>query len=237
MLTSFLELFRDVFFFAAYVNGGNSFPEPLSPQEEKNYLMLCAQGDGEARAKLIEHNLRLVAHIAKKYSGVGRDSDDIISIGTIGLIKAVSTYNVHKGTALATYAARCIENEILMSIRAEKRQAGEVSLHETIGTDRDGNDISLAEILGSEPTLVSDQVELHIASEQLRELMRQCLTDRERMVIQLRYGLYGGYCMAQREIASMMDISRSYVSRIEKKALGKLNQAFKDSKLEDVLLL
>lgn len=227
MLNILFQLFKDIFFFAAYVNGGNSFPEPLNPEEEKQCLERCALGDDEARACLIEHNLRLVAHIAKKFASAGRDSDDMISIGTIGLIKAVSTYNMHKGTALATYAARCIENEILMSIRSEKRQATEISLYDAIGTDRDGNDISLAEVLGSDPSLVCDEVEARLAAEQLRRLIRLHLSDRERLVIELRYGLAGRFCMTQREIAQMLDISRSYVSRIEKKALCKLNHAFR----------
>ncbi len=227
MLNILFQLFKDIFFFAAYVNGGNSFPEPLNAEEEKECLERCALGDDEARARLIEHNLRLVAHIAKKFASAGRDSDDMISIGTIGLIKAVSTYNMHKGTALATYAARCIENEILMSIRSEKRQATEISLYDAIGTDRDGNDISLAEVLGSDPSLVCDEVEARLAAEQLRRLIRLHLSDRERLVIELRYGLAGRFCMTQREIAQMLDISRSYVSRIEKKALCKLNHAFR----------
>jgi len=228
VLGTLFALLQEVFFFAAYVNGGNSFPEPLSPEEEARCIALAAEGDEEARRMLIEHNLRLVAHIAKKYAGNRREQDDVISIGAIGLIKAVSTFRPNRGTALATYAARCIENEILMSIRAEKKQAGEVSLSESIGTDRDGNDVSLAEVLGSEPTLVSDEVELRIAAEQLRALLRRCLSERERVVIELRYGLTGGHCMPQREIAALMGISRSYVSRIEKKALVKLNAAFQE---------
>lgn len=226
MFGSLFQLFRDIFFFAAYVGGGNSFPDPLKPEEERRYLEQYAQGDQAAREKLIEHNLRLVAHIAKKYISPGRNNDDMISIGTIGLIKAVSTYNMDKGTALATYAARCIENEILMSIRSEKRQASEISLYDAIGKDRDGNDIPLSDILGSAPTVVCDEVELRLDAELLRELIRKELGERERLVIELRYGMCGNYCMTQREIAKMLDISRSYVSRIEKKALGKLNEAF-----------
>jgi len=226
MLDVLFQFFKEIFFFAAYINNTNSFPEPLTPEQEKDCLARSAKGDEEARSMLIEHNLRLVAHIAKKFTGNGRNNDDIISIGTIGLIKAVSTYDMHKGTALATYAARCIENEILMSIRSEKRQATEVSLYDSIGTDRDGNDISLAEVLGSDPSLVGDEVEMRIAAQQLRELVREHLTERERVVIELRYGLAGNFCMTQREIAKMLDISRSYVSRIEKKALIKLCQVF-----------
>ncbi len=226
MLDILMQLCKDIFFFAAYINNGNSFPEPLTAEQEKEYLSRCAEGDDEARSMLIEHNLRLVAHIAKKFTGTNRDSDDIISIGTIGLIKAVSTYDAQKGTALATYAARCIENEILMSIRSDKRRPSEVSLNDAIGTDRDGNDISLAEVLGSDASLVGDEVELRIAAEQLRCLIRKHLTERERMVIELRYGLAGNFSMTQREIANMLDISRSYVSRIEKKALSKLCEVF-----------
>lgn len=212
MLDALFQLFREIFFFAAYVNNTNSFPEPLSPEEERECLKRSAKGDEQARAALIEHNLRLVAHIAKKFACNGRNNDDIISIGTIGLIKAVSTYDMHKGTALATYAARCIENEILMSIRSERRQATEVSLYDSIGTDRDGNDITLADVLGSEAGVVGDEVETRIAAQQLRELIRLHLSERERLVIELRYGLAGRFCLTQREIAKILDISRSYVS-------------------------
>ncbi|MEL7608608.1 MAG: RNA polymerase sporulation sigma factor SigK [Bacillota bacterium] len=229
MLDLAWQFFKDLFFFAAYVNTNISFPEPLSPQEEAECLEKYAKGDETARCKLIEHNLRLVAYIAKKYTAAGRDADDVISIGTIGLIKAVSTYNKNKGTALATYAARCIENEILMSIRTEKKQQGEVSLHDPIGTDRDGNAVSLSDVLGSDPEQVQNDVEIRIASEQLRKIIAAALTDRERLVVELRYGIMGGRCMAQREIAKLLGISRSYVSRIEKKALNKLNREFDDA--------
>lgn len=221
-----LAYLKDLFFFAAFVNSGTSFPEPLSPEQEKEYLQLYAQGNEEARSKLIEHNLRLVAHIAKKYASSGVENDDIISIGTIGLIKAVSTYNAEKSTALATYAAKCIENEVLMSLRSEKRRAGEVSINDAIGTDRDGNEISLVDVLGTDPNQVQYDVEVRIASEQLRRMITKVLTWRERTVIELRYGLTGNYSMPQREIAALLGISRSYVSRIEKKALQKLNHAF-----------
>jgi RNA polymerase sporulation-specific sigma factor len=221
-----LAFLKDLFFFAAFVNSGTSFPEPLSPEQEKEYLQQYAEGSEEARVKLIEHNLRLVAHIAKKYSTSGVENDDIISIGTIGLIKAVSTYNSEKSTALATYAAKCIENEVLMSLRSEKRRSGEVSINDAIGTDRDGNEISLVDVLGTDPNQVQYDVEVRIASEQLRRMITKVLTWRERTVIELRYGLTGNYPMPQREIAALLGISRSYVSRIEKKALQKLNHAF-----------
>ncbi len=228
MLEAILELAREIFFFAGYVRGGNAFPPQLSPQEEKTLIERLGKGDGEARCKLIERNLRLVAHIAKKYSGPKRDTDDLISIGTVGLIKAVSTFKPDKGNTLATYAARCIENEILMSLRAEKKSAGEVSLSDPIGVDKDGNEISLAEVLHSEDGDVQKQVELAIFGTQLREAMERALTGRERTVIELRYGLTGGQILPQREIAQLLGISRSYVSRVEKKALAKLTREFEN---------
>lgn len=219
------NLFGDLFFFAAYLSSPRSFPEPLLPSEERRLLEQMAAGDDEARQKLIEHNLRLVAFIARKYAKVGRDSDDIISIGTIGLIKAVSTYDVKKGVALSSYASRCVENEILMSIRAEKRQVSEVSLYDSIGTDSDGNDIALSDILGTDADTVLDAVQSSLDREQIREAMRKTLTERERRVLTLRFGLGGGYAMTQREIARLLGISRSYISRIEKKALLKMTNA------------
>lgn len=227
MFGTLFDFFKELFFFVAYINNaGNSFPEPLPADEERRCLEAYADGDQLAREKLIEHNLRLVAHISKKYTNPGRTSDDLISIGTIGLIKAVTTYNLQKGTALVTYAARCIENEILMSIRSEKKQSSEISIFDAIGTDRDGNDVSLVDMLGSNASLVDDEVELRLSAQRLRSLISKHLSDRERLVIELRYGLYGRVCLTQREIANMLDISRSYVSRIEKKALNKLNEAF-----------
>lgn len=224
IVQALIELFGGIFAFVGHINGGSSFPEPLSPQEEKDCIERLEKGDEEARRLLIEHNLRLVAHIAKKYSAPRRDADDVISIGIVGLIKAVSTFNSQKGNTLATYAARCIENEILMSLRAEKKQAGEVSLSEPIGVDKDGNEISLSEVLGSDGDEIHNVVELAVAGEYLRQAMDKVLTPRERRVIELRYGLYGTRAAPQREIAKMMGISRSYISRIEKKALHKLNK-------------
>lgn len=230
MLSTLWQYFKDVFLFAAYVSTTNSFPEPLSTEEERKYLEEYEKGNEQARAKLIEHNLRLVAHIAKKYAQNGRDSDDIISIGTIGLIKAVNTFSQRKGASLGTYAAKCIENEILMSLRSEKKQLAEVSLQDAIGTDRDGNEISLVEILGADDTCVQNEVELRLDTEKLYQTMEKVLTERERLVISLRYGIMGGYAMAQREIAEMLGISRSYISRIEKKAIGKLNAVMQEDK-------
>ena len=223
MLDFIFQLFKDIFFFAGYVGTNGSFPEPLSQEEERACLLRLAQGDASARTALIEHNLRLVAHIAKKYAGPRRDQDDLISIGTVGLIKAINTFRADKNIKLATYASRCIENEILMSLRAEKKQNSEVSLSDPIGVDGDGNEISLADILGSDPDQVQRDVESRIASEQVRCAVDAALSGRERTVIKLRYGLIGGRCMPQREVAALLGISRSYVSRLEKKAIGKLN--------------
>ena len=203
----------------------SSFPNPLTEKEEQHYVKLLEQGDPAARKALIEHNLRLVAHIAKKYVGPAASQDDLISIGTIGLIKAVSTFDANKGSALSAYASRCVENEILMSLRAERRQVSEVSLSDAVGLDNDGNDVTLLDILGSDPDTVIDEVQAHLDTERIRRTMQRVLTEREYVVIRLRFGLFGAYRMAQREVASLLGISRSYVSRIEKKALAKLSDA------------
>ncbi len=223
MLDLFLALLGKLFLFTGYVSQGNSFPEPLCAADEAACLERMARGDPAARCQLIEHNLRLVAHIAKKYASPRRDNDDLISIGTIGLIKAVSTFDKHKSSTLATYASRCIENEILMSLRAEKKRGCEISLSEPIGSDGDGNDISLSEVLGSDPELVLLEAEKSIIAMQLAQAIACALTPREQTVIRCRYGLAGDKCLAQREVAQLLGISRSYVSRLEKKALQKLN--------------
>lgn len=202
----------------------NSFPQPLTKEEEEKYLKLLAEGDEKARRILIERNLRLVAHIVKKYNNSGKDIDDLISIGTIGLIKAIATYDTDKGTRLATYASRCIDNEILMSIRSNKKTRMEYSLQEPIGTDKEGNEISLTDILGTDGDEVLKEVELRIETKKLHKAIDRCLKDREKVIIQLRYGLVDGECKTQREIASMLGISRSYVSRIETRAIRKLNK-------------
>ena len=200
----------------------SSFPSPLSEKEEHALIGRLADGDSEAKTMLIEHNLRLVAHIAKKYAGPGACQDDLISIGTIGLIKAVGTYSGRKSTRLATYAAKCIENEILMSIRSSKRIRQEVSLSLPIGIDKDGNEISFNDILGTDTDEIVDSIDLKIQISRLREAISSCLSRREQAVITARYGLDGREPRPQREIASCLGISRSYVSRIEKKALEKL---------------
>ena len=200
----------------------SSFPNPLTEKEEQYYVKLLEENDPDARLVLIERNLRLVAHIAKKYAGPMTTQDDLISIGTIGLIKAVNTYTSKKSTRLATYAAKCIENEILMSIRASKRIKQEVSLSLPIGTDKDGNEISFIDILGTDADEIVDSISLKIQVGKLHDAINTALTPREKTVIICRYGLEGGDPLPQREIAELLGISRSYVSRIEKRALEKL---------------
>ncbi|MCI5536879.1 MAG: RNA polymerase sporulation sigma factor SigK [Lentihominibacter sp.] len=202
-----------------------SFPKPLSDKEEKYYIEQYENGDEEAKKILIERNLRLAAHIAKKYSSQSHTMDDFISIGTIGLIKAVNTYRSSRSVRLATYAAKCIENEILMSIRASKKNSSEVSLNVSIGTDKDGNEISLNDILGTEPDAVADDISLKIQVQQMINTMNKVLSERERLVLIHRYGILGRVPRTQREVAAILGISRSYVSRIEKKALEKMRAA------------
>ncbi|NMA62441.1 MAG: RNA polymerase sporulation sigma factor SigK [Syntrophomonadaceae bacterium] len=198
------------------------FPQPLGEEDEKIYLQRVATGDEEAKHVLIEHNLRLVAHVIKKFENTGEDMEDLISIGTIGLIKAIGTYKEGRGTRLATYAARCIENEVLMHLRNIKKTRQEVSIYDPIGYDKEGNEISLIDVLASDHEIV-DIVDTKMREEQIRSKL-VLLTDRERQVIEMRYGLFNGLKETQREIARKLGISRSYVSRIEKRALRKLIQ-------------
>lgn len=205
-------------------SGTGSFPRPLNAQEEREYVERSAKGDLEARNKLIEHNLRLVAHIMKKYYTQTKDQGDLISIGTIGLIKGISTYNPEKGVKLATYASRCIENEILMHFRSQKKSAGVVSLSDTIESGGDGNSLSLIDVIASPEDMFED-----ISSKEIYEKLRKCVADRlserEATIISMRYGLNNELPKTQREIAGICGISRSYVSRIEKRALKKLEDA------------
>lgn len=207
---------------AAYISN-SVFPQPLSAEEEARLLKRMAAGDADARNMLVEHNLRLVAHIVKKFDNTGEDTDDLISIGTIGLIKAVNTFDPEKKTRLATYAARCIENEILMHLRSSKKTRGEVLLYDPIGADKEGNEITLLDILGTEADLVVDRVEQRIESERLRDTLGR-LSRREKKILELRYGLLDGVRQTQREISKSLGISRSYVSRIEKRAISKLQE-------------
>ncbi|MES9686142.1 RNA polymerase sporulation sigma factor SigK [Bacillus sp. JJ353] len=215
---------KELVFLVSYVKN-NAFPQPLSSNEEKKYLELMAQGDEHARNMLIEHNLRLVAHIVKKFENTGEDSEDLISIGTIGLIKAIESYSAGKGTKLATYAARCIENEILMHLRALKKTKKDVSLHDPIGQDKEGNEISLLDVLKAENEDVIDTIQLNMELEKVKKYI-DILDGREKEVIVGRFGLDLKKEKTQREIAKELGISRSYVSRIEKRALMKMFYAF-----------
>ncbi|WP_338750277.1 RNA polymerase sporulation sigma factor SigK [Bacillus sp. FJAT-52991] len=217
-------LTKELIFFVSYVKN-NAFPQPLPATEEKMYLEKMATGDFEARNKLIEHNLRLVAHIVKKFENTGEDSEDLISIGTIGLIKAIESYSGGKGTKLATYAARCIENEILMHLRALKKTKKEVSLQDPIGHDKEGNEINLLDILKSKDEDILDHILLSIELKKVLKFL-SVLDEREQEVIIARFGLNQADEKTQREIAKQLGISRSYVSRIEKRALMKMFHEF-----------
>lgn len=218
------ELLRFIFFSGYLRTGMSTFPRPLSPSREKECITRMLEGDDNAKDTLIEHNLRLVAHIAKKYSQSG-EQDDLISIGTIGLIKGVNSFNPEKNVQLATYISRCVENEILMYLRKTKKNAADVSLYEPIGEDKDGGTMSLADILKCQEEEVSDQVVMRVGAQKIEKYV-DALGSRERVVILLRYGLTGEDPLPQREVAKRLGISRSYVSRIEKKALAKLRKLY-----------
>jgi len=228
LLDSIYNLFESLVFLTSFISSSKSFPKPLSPEEEKYHLERLKEGDLESKSILIERNLRLVAHVVKKYNNESRDSEDLISIGTIGLIKAIDSYKVSKGTKLATYAAKCIENEILMDIRNSKKTKNDMYLLDKIGFDREGNEISLYDVLGTTGDPVMEVVESRIEVKKLYEVIGDRLTDRERRVIEMRYGLNNNMVQTQREIAKILSISRSYVSRIEKKALCKLFSSIED---------
>lgn len=199
-----------------------SFPQPLSAAQETVYLRQYQNGDMHARDILIERNLRLVAHIVKKYMNSGKETDEMISVGIVGLVKAVNTYNFEKGSRLATYAARCIDNELLMLMRGDRKLSREVSLYDPIGTDKEGNEITLLSILEHEDEDIIDQLDKKQSLRKLSKILSKVLTPREYFVVIRRYGLYGHHETTQRELAEKLNISRSYVSRIEKKALEKL---------------
>ncbi len=203
-----------------------AFPKPLCATQEQRYLKEYAAGDMNARRILIEHNLRLVAHIVKKYSSHDKDSEDMLSIGTIGLIKAIDSFDVNKGIKLATYAARCIDNEILMMMRGDKKQSKDVYLYETIGTDKEGNEISLIDVIEANTPDVVEKISTQNDVKKIYSNIKDILSPREYNIIVLRYGLYGCAEMTQQEIATILGISRSYVSRIEKKAIAKLGKIF-----------
>lgn len=223
-LTNIIELLCNSVFLTGYIAGNNTFPKPLDEEEEKHYLKLLKNGDKKAKGILIERNLRLVAHIVKKYNFPNKDIDELISIGTVGLIKAIDSFDYSKGTRLATYASRCIENEILMLFRNNKKQKNEVFLQDPIGVDKEGNEICLIDVLSSEKDSVLEKVETNLQIRQLYNKIGDSLSEREGEILKMRYGLIDGRCRTQREIAALLGISRSYVSRIEKKALKKLKK-------------
>ena len=217
-----------VCFFILHVCGGGSFPKPLSEKQEREYLRRMHEGDAAARNRLVEHNLRLVAHIIKKYYGVQTEQDDLVSIGTIGLIKAIDTFKPDKNIRLSSYASRCIENEILMHFRSSKKTAQDVSLNETIDTDKDGNPLTLMDIMAVDDNIL-DELDKKLNSRKLGQFIREELTERERQIIIMRYGLGNREPMTQKTVAKVMNISRSYVSRIETKALKKLKKRYDTS--------
>ena len=225
MLSAWILLMLNSLFFSLRLSdGGGSFPRPLKAEEEKRYLERYAAGDMEARNVLIEHNLRLVAHIIKKYYTQTGSQDDLMSIGTIGLIKGISTFKPDKNVRLATYASRCIENEILMHFRSQKKLQGEVSLSDTLDSDGEGNALSLMDVISVDDDML-ENLDARDSCIQVRKLVEECLEEREKMIITMRYGLDNKPPRTQREIAAESGISRSYVSRIEKKALKKLKDA------------
>ena len=227
MFIEFLNfLVGKILFFCGSLKG-DGFPKPLTQEEEKLYLSKFRnEGDLQAKELLIKHNLRLVAHVAKKYQG-SDDSDDLISAGTIGLIKAINTYNPDKNTLLATYTARCIENEILMLLRSNKKHQKEVSLSDSVGIDKDGNELTLMDLIPDDKEPLVEQIEIKTQNKKFLMIVKNCLSQREYVVIKLRYGLEGVAPLPQREVASLLKISRSYISRIEKKAIEKIKLEIK----------
>lgn len=219
MIASFLFwIIKDCLFLLGYISSRQSFQKPMTPEEERNALLRMREGDEEARQMLIERNMRLIVHIARKYKVPGCTFDDLISIGAIGLIKAVRSYDMNTGTSLSTYAARCIENEILMSLRQSRKQQSDISLDEPLGSDGEGNTVSFSDLLGTPPDLVEEEVRRRVTLDRVRKAL-PALPERERLVLTLRYGLEDGVIHPQHEIAKMLNISRSYVSRVEKHAI------------------
>lgn len=227
-ISGFLTFLNSAIFMVGYITNNTLFPEPLSPEEEKTYLEKYKQGDEEARNVLIERNLRLVAHVCKKYASTNVNNDDLISIGTIGLIKGINSFNTDKGVKLATYVSKCIDNEVLMYLRSTKKLGAEVFLNEPIGKDKDDNEVSLIDILENEERNIEDEIDLKIKIKKLYEKMSAVLKDREKLILEWRYGLYGQKPKTQNQIADILGISRSYVSRIETKAINKLAKEIKE---------
>lgn len=225
MFESFINLFSDLLFFILHVNSQGSFPPALKAKEEEELIKKAENGDRKAKNKLIEHNLRLVAHVIKKYYSNSNDQEDLISIGTIGLIKAIDTFKSDKGTRLATYAARCIENEILMYFRSQKKNSQDISVNEPIETDNEGNPLTLIDLIAEEDTILDD-IFLLSMTKKLYEYIEELDNERDKTIIVLRYGLNNKKPLTQKEVAKMLSISRSYVSRIEKRVLAQLKERF-----------
>lgn len=228
LLSGFIQFLQTAVFTVGFISGTQVFPEPLSAEEERLCLERLKKGDDEARNILIEKNLRLVAHVCKKYTNSNVDQDDLISIGTIGLIKGINSFNVDKGARLSTYVSRCIDNEILMHFRATKKLGAEVYLNDPIGKDKDDNVVTLQEVLENDERSVEDSVDLKMKIKLLYDKMKKVLKSRERTILELRFGLDGNKPKTQIEIAKSMGISRSYVSRIETKAISKLAKELKE---------
>ncbi len=218
IIESFMSFMNKIMLFSAYVNSASNFPKPLSQEEEQKYFSQFWQGDKKAKEILISHNLRLVAHIVKKYTSSG-EADDLISVGSIGLIKAINTFKYGKNTQFSTYAARCIENEILMLLRVNKKHQQVVSLNESLGKDKDGNEICVVDVLPDNEENVLETVENNILSEKLLSIIKNVLSEREYKIVCMRYGIGSTPAYTQREIAKKLNISRSYISRLEKKAI------------------
>ena len=218
IVESFMMFLQKILFFSSYIKNSSSFPKPLTPEEEKDYLEKFEKGDEKAKEILIQHNLRLVAHVVKKYNQAD-EADDLISVGSLGLIKAINSYKLNHGTQFSTYAAKCIENEILMLIRANKKHKNNVSIEDVLGSDEEENEIKLGDLSFDENDNVENLVEQKITSQDLDVLLKKYLSKREYQIICMRYGLLGGPMLTQREVAKKLNISRSYISRLEKKSL------------------
>jgi RNA polymerase sporulation-specific sigma factor len=224
MLATLFSFLTKIMHLILGIGTPQSFPPPLPAEEEQACFLLAEKGDAKARQRLILHNLRLVSHIVRKYYAGAQDPEDLVSIGTVGLVKAVDTFNIHNGARFATYAAKCIQNEILMYFRSRRKLASEISIHETIDMDRDGNPLTYMDVICSEED-VAEEIDRKIASERMLRLLDTCLLPRERQILIMRYGIGGIPPQTQREIAASLNISRSYVSRLEKSALEKLRDA------------
>ncbi len=227
-ISGFLAFLSSSIFLVGYISNNSLFPEPLNSEDEKKYISLLKDGNEDARNILIEHNLRLVAHVCKKYATSKVEQDDLISIGTIGLIKGINSFDYSKGVRLATYVSRCIDNEILMYLRSTKKLGAEVYLEDPIGKDKDDNTVTLQEVLENNDKNIEDEVDLKFKVKQLYEKMKEVLKSREKTILELRFGLNGKKPQTQNEIASNMGISRSYVSRIETKAINKLAKEMRE---------